>query len=72
MKFCETEKCSWGGSSVVHEIIELNDFLYVFCHTMYLNFIVTLLIKLLCRVHHEKRWAGRSTSWNQDCREKYQ
>ena len=27
---------------------------------------------LLCRVHHEKRWAGGSTSWNQDCREKYQ
>ena len=25
-----------------------------------------------CRVHHEKRWAGGSTSWNQDCREKYQ
>ena len=24
------------------------------------------------RVHHEKRWAGRSTSWNQDCWEKYQ
>ena len=23
-------------------------------------------------VHHEKRWAGRSTSWNQDCWEKYQ
>ena len=19
------------------------------------------------RVHHEKRWAGRNTSWNQDC-----
>ena len=33
--------------------------------------IVTLLIELLCRVHHEKRWTGRSTSWNQDCREKY-
>ena len=33
---------------------------------------VTLLIYLLCRVHHEKRWAGRSTGWNQDCREKYQ
>ena len=30
-------------------------------------YIVTLLIYLLCRVHHEKRWAGRSTSWNQDC-----
>ena len=29
-------------------------------------YIVTLLIKLTCRVHHEKRWAGRSTSWNQD------
>ena len=26
----------------------------------------------LCRVHHEKRWAGGSTNWNQDCREKYQ
>ena len=22
-------------------------------------------------IHHEKRWAGRSTSWNQDCQEKY-
>ena len=31
-------------------------------------YIVTLLISLLCRVHHEKRWAGRSTSWNQDCK----
>ena len=27
---------------------------------------------LLCRVHHEKHWTGRNTSWNQDCREKYQ
>ena len=34
--------------------------------------IVTRLIELLCRVHHEKRWAGGSTSWSQDCREKYQ
>ena len=24
------------------------------------------------RVHHEKGWAGRSPSWNQDCLEKYQ
>ena len=23
-------------------------------------------------MHHEKCWAGRSTSWNQDCQEKYQ
>ena len=27
---------------------------------------------LFSRVHHEKLWAGRSTSWNQDCQEKYQ
>ena len=26
----------------------------------------------LCAVHHEKCWAGRSTSWNQDFWEKYQ
>ena len=26
----------------------------------------------ICRVYHEKRWAGISTSWNQDCQEKYQ
>ena len=26
----------------------------------------------LFRVHHEKRWPGGSTSWNQDCWEKYQ
>ena len=25
-----------------------------------------------CKVHHEKLWAGRSTSWNQDYWEKYQ
>ena len=24
------------------------------------------------RIHHEKCWAGGSTSWNQDCWEKYQ
>ena len=27
-----------------------------------------MLIKLLCRVHHVKCWAGLSTSWNQECR----
>ena len=26
---------------------------------------VTQLIYLTCRVHHEKRWAGRSTGWDQ-------
>ena len=34
--------------------------------------IVTLLIKLTCTVHHAKYQAGWSTSWNQDCWEKYQ
>ena len=24
------------------------------------------------RLHHEKCWTGRNTSWNQDCQEKYQ
>ena len=27
---------------------------------------------LICRVHHMKCWAGRITSWNQECQEKYQ
>ena len=34
--------------------------------------IVTLLISLICRVHHAKCWAGGSTSWNQECCEKHQ
>ena len=25
----------------------------------------------MCRVQNEKRWAGGSTSWNQDCYENY-
>ena len=33
----------------------------VYCHPAYLT-----------SIHQEKRWAGRSTSWNQDCWEKYQ
>ena len=34
----------------------------VYCHPAYLT----------CRVHHKKCWTGWSTSWNQDCWEKYQ
>ena len=30
------------------------------------------LFNLYAEYIHEKRWAGRSTSWNQDCWEKYQ
>ena len=36
----------------------------VYCHPAYLT--------CMQRVHHEKRWAGGSTSLNQDCWEKYQ
>ena len=32
-------------------------------------YIVTLLIYLICSVHHEKCWAGRNTIWNQDFQE---
>ena len=35
-------------------------------------YIVILLIQLICRVHHAKCQTGWSTSWNQDCQEKYQ
>ena len=35
-------------------------------------YIVTLLIEVICRVHHEKHWAEWSTSWNEDSWEKYQ
>ena len=35
-------------------------------------YIVTLFIELTCRIHHVKCWAGWSTSWKQDCWEKYQ
>ena len=33
----------------------------VYCHPAYLTSM---------RVHHEKHWTGRNTSWNQDCRGK--
>ena len=33
---------------------------------------VSLLISLICRVHHVKCQAGWIASWNQECQEKYQ
>ena len=33
----------------------------IYCHPAYLTY-----------MHHEKCWAGRITSWNPDCQEKYQ
>ena len=38
----------------------------------YVKYIVTLLINLYVEYIHGKCWAGRSTSWNQDCVGKYQ
>ena len=35
-------------------------------------YIAILFVELTCRVHHVKCRAGWSTSWNQDCQEKYQ
>ena len=29
-------------------------------------------VDMTVAIHHEKQWAGRSTSWNQDFWEKYQ
>ena len=37
--------------------------IFVHCHPVYL---------FICTVHHGKCQAGWSTSWNQDCQEKYQ
>ena len=31
-------------------------------------YFVTLFISLICTVHHDKCWDGKSTSWNHDCR----
>ena len=36
----------------------------VYCHSAYLTYMQS--------TSYKKRWAGRSTSWNQDCQEKYQ
>ena len=41
-----------------------------------MNYFILILYKFICRVligrvQHEKCWDGWSTSWNQDCREKY-
>ena len=53
----ELDMKQWTGSKLGKEHVKA-----VYCHPAY----------LICRVHHEKRWGGWSTGWNQDCREKYQ
>ena len=54
----ELNKEQQTGSKLEKEFIKA-----VYCHPAYL---------IYCTVHHEKCWAGRSTSWNQDCWKKYQ
>ena len=34
--------------------------------------VMTNIDSIICRVPQEKSWTRGSTSWNQDCREKYQ
>ena len=48
----------WTGSKLGKAYIKA-----IYCQPAYLT---------LCRVYHEKCRAGWSTSWNQDCQEKYQ
>ena len=55
----EPDMEQWTGSKLGKEYDKA-----VYCHPAYLTYIM--------RVHHEKRWAGGSTSWNQDFWEKYQ
>ena len=47
----------WTGSKLGKEYVKA-----VYCHSAYL---------IQCRIHHVKHWAGWSTSWNQDCWEKF-
>ena len=52
----ELDTEQWAGSKLGKEYFEAG-----YCHPVY-----------ICRVHHTKCRAGWSTSWNQNCQEKYQ
>ena len=69
--------CAWNLSLICvfssPTILLFKNFFCFLGHLLFfLLFLSCLLTSLICRVHHEKRWAGRSISWNQDCQEKYQ
>jgi len=61
-------------TTLVNSFISSNNLLVVQNWKMSTSrlYIVTLLIYLLCRVHHEKCQDGWLTNWNQDCWDKYQ
>ena len=54
----ELDMEQWSNSKSGKEYVKV-----VYCHPAYLIYMQST---------SEKRWAGRNTSWNQDCREKYQ
>ena len=69
--------CAWNLSLICvfssPTILLFKNFFCFLGHLLFfLLFLSCLLTSLICRVHHEKRWAGRRTSWNQDCQEKFQ
>ena len=53
----EPDMGQWTGLKLGNEYIKA-----VYCHPAYLTCMQST---------SEKYWAGGSTSWNQDCREKY-
>ena len=62
----------WVGqkfTGVFHNIVQknLNE---TFDQLRRVEWVTLLILSLICRVHHVKCQAGRSTSWNQDCQEK--
>ena len=54
----EPDMKQWTDSKLGKEYVKA-----VYCHPAYLTYL---------QRHHEKCWARWSTSWNQDCWEKYQ
>ena len=54
----ELDMEKWTGSKLGKVYIKA-----VYCHPAYLTYM---------KIPHEKCWTGWSTSWNQDCQEKYQ
>ena len=54
----EPDMEQWTASKLRKEYVKA-----VYCHSAYLTYMQST---------SEKGWAGRSTSWTQDCWEKYQ
>ena len=58
VRFMCTQHTEWAGSKLGKEYVKA-----VYCHSVYLTYLQSTSCEML---------AGRSTSWNQDCWEKYQ